>query len=129
MPVALSEEAEASSFVFALPAQPDWADALASITLSGPAGTTTLDGNSDIPMAILRDPVTGRVRGFLRDVGDPAAEEMGRGWAGPALQPGHSGRGGLAEMRRNWETTSLPRLRGTYGGVYGDIKHWTYPRR
>ena len=77
MPVALSEEAEASSFVFALPTQPGWADALASVTLSGPAGTTTLDGNSDIPIAILRDPVTGRVRGFLRDAGDPAAEEMG----------------------------------------------------
>ena len=77
MPVALSEEAEASSFVFALPVQPGWADALASVTLSGPAGTATLDGGSDIPMAILRDPVTGRVRGFLRDVGDPAAEEAG----------------------------------------------------
>ena len=77
MPVALSEEAEVSSFVFALPAQAGWADALASVTLSGPAGTTTLDGDSDIPMTILRDPVTGRVRGFLRDVGDPAAEEAG----------------------------------------------------
>ena len=77
MPVALSEEAEASSFVFALPAEPVWADALASVTLSGPSGTATLDGNSDIPMAILHDPVTGRVRGFLRDAGDPAAEEAG----------------------------------------------------
>ena len=77
MPVALSEEAEASSFVFALPAQPGWADALASVTLSGPAGTATLDGSSDTSMAILRDPATGRVRGFLRDVGDPAAEEAG----------------------------------------------------
>ena len=28
-------------------------------------------------MTILRDPVTGRVRGFLRDVGDPAAAEAG----------------------------------------------------
>ena len=77
MAVALSEEAEASSFVFALPAEPGWADALASVTLSGPAGTATLNGGSDIPMAILRDPVTGRVRGFLRDVEDPAAEEAG----------------------------------------------------
>ena len=77
MPVALSEEAEVSSFVFALPAQPGWAGALATVTLSGPAGTATLDGGSDIPMAILRDPVTGRVRGFLRDVEDPAAEEAG----------------------------------------------------
>ena len=72
--VALSEEAEASSFVFALPAQAGWADALASVTLSGPAGTVTLDGNSDTSMAILRDPVTGRVRGFLRDL--PSATEL-----------------------------------------------------
>ena len=78
MPVALSEEAEASSFVFALPAEPGWADALASVTLSGPAGTATLDGNSDISMAILRDPATGRVRGFLRDVGDPEAGALAR---------------------------------------------------
>ena len=73
MPVALSEEAEVSSFVFALPAQPGWSDALASVTLSGPAGTATLDGDSDIPMAILRDPRTGQVRGILRD--PPAANE------------------------------------------------------
>ena len=36
MSVALSEEAEVSSFVFALPAQAGWAGALASVTLSGP---------------------------------------------------------------------------------------------
>ncbi len=78
MPVALSEDAETSSFVFALPAEPGWADALASVTLSGPAGTTTLDGDSDISMAILRDPVTGRVRGFLRDVGDPEEGALAR---------------------------------------------------
>ena len=73
MRVALSEEGEVSSFVFALPARPGWADALASVTLSGPAGTATLDGGSDTPMAILRDPVTGRVRGFLRGLEDPSA--------------------------------------------------------
>ena len=78
MAVAVSEEAEASSFVFALPAEPGWADALASVTLSGPAGTTTLDGDSDISMAILRDPVTGQVRGFLRDVGDPEPGALAR---------------------------------------------------
>ena len=81
-PVALSEEAEVSSFVFALPVQPGWADALASITLSGTAGTATLDDDSDIPMAILRDPRTGRVRGFLRDVGDPEAGALARSVGG-----------------------------------------------
>ena len=67
MQVELAEDAETSSFVFALPARPGWAEALATITLSGPGGSVALDGESDIPMAILRDPQTGQVRGFLRD--------------------------------------------------------------
>ena len=73
MPLAQSEAGDVSSFVFALPARPGWADALASITLSGPDGVVTLDGDSDIPMAILRDPRTGQVRGFLLDLPDPAS--------------------------------------------------------
>ena len=85
MPVAQAEEAEVSSFVFALPVRPGWADALASVTLSGPAGTATLDGDSDMPMAILRDPVTGQVRGFLRDLeGAQAAMDV----AGRTVEPG-----------------------------------------
>ena len=74
MPVALAAEAEVASFVFALPVRPGWANALASVTLSGPVGTATLDGDSDIPLAILRDPVTGQVRGFLGDT--PVAAEQ-----------------------------------------------------
>ncbi len=62
-----------SSFVFALPVQPEWEGNLASITLSGPGGTVTLDGATDRPMAILRDPRSGQVRGFLHDV-PPAAQ-------------------------------------------------------
>ena len=57
-----------SSFAFVLPAEPGWADNLASITLSGPGGSFTLDGDTDIPMAILLDPSTGQVRGILRDM-------------------------------------------------------------
>lgn len=56
-----------SSFAFALPVRARWEDDLATITLSGPGGSVTLDGESDIPMAILRDPRTGQVRGILRD--------------------------------------------------------------
>ncbi len=55
-----------SSFVFALPVQDDWAGVLESITLSGPAGSTTTDQATDQPMAILRDPDSGQVRGILR---------------------------------------------------------------
>ena len=64
MPLALSEEGEVSSSVFALPARPAWEGALATVTLSGPAGTASLDGDSDRPIPILRDPRTGHVSGF-----------------------------------------------------------------
>ncbi len=64
----------ASSFVFALPARAEWADELASITLSGPAGTVALDGRGDRPMAIVLDPASGRVRAVLRGDAAQAAE-------------------------------------------------------
>ena len=67
MPVLGDTEGEETSFVFAVPVQAGWADDLASITLSGPGGTAMLDETTDQPMAILRDPRTGKVRGFLRD--------------------------------------------------------------
>ena len=56
-----------TNFAFVLPVQAAWDDDLASITLSGPGGSATLDESTDQPMAILRDPRTGQVRGFLRD--------------------------------------------------------------
>ncbi len=55
-----------SSFVFALPVQSEWADELASITLLGPGGSTTLDEKTDRPVTILRNPRTGQIRGILR---------------------------------------------------------------
>ena len=58
----------ASAFVFVLPAEPGWAGTLASLTLTGPDGEATLDRDTDRPMAILRDPRSGEVRGFLRDL-------------------------------------------------------------
>lgn len=56
-----------SSFAFALPAHPEWATALASITLEGPGGSVALDAGSDRPMAIFRDAGTGRVLAIQRD--------------------------------------------------------------
>lgn len=58
----------ASAFVFVLPAEPGWWGALRSLTLSGPDGEATMDRDTDRPMAILRDPGTGQVRAFLRDL-------------------------------------------------------------
>ena len=75
-----------SSFAFVLPARPGWADALASITLSGPGGSVTVDRDSDLPMAILRNPRTGQVRGILRDL--PPATQAARAAAGRTAGPG-----------------------------------------
>ena len=73
------------SFVFALPTEPLWAGELASITLSGPGGSGTLDGDTDRPMVILRNPRTGQVRAFLRD--PPAAALAGSAVDVAALSP------------------------------------------
>ena len=57
-----------SSFLFMLPVQPGWAGSLASVTLTGPGGSATLDEDSRRPMAILRDPGTGRIQAILRNL-------------------------------------------------------------
>ena len=77
-----------SSFALVLPVGPGWEGNLASITLTGPGGSVTLDGESNLPMAILRNPRTGQVRGILRNVPAPtqaAMDATGRA-AGPGLE-------------------------------------------
>ncbi|WP_420636426.1 leucine-rich repeat domain-containing protein [Candidatus Palauibacter sp.] len=82
----LADSEDGSSFVFALPVEPEWADSLAEITLSGPDGAFTLDGETDLPVVILRDRDTGEVRGILRDM---APADLARGAAaGVSLEPG-----------------------------------------
>ena len=44
-----------------------WEGSLATITLDGPEGSVTLSGDTDIPMAILRNRRTVQIRGNLRD--------------------------------------------------------------
>ena len=58
---------------FTLPVRSEWEGSLATITLSGPGGSVTLDAGSDYPIAILRKSRNGRVRGILRDAPDLAA--------------------------------------------------------
>lgn len=72
-----------AGFSFALPAT--WTGELARIELRGPRGSAGLDRNTDDPLTILRDPVTGQVRGILD--GDPAraaASDAGGPAAGAA---------------------------------------------
>ena len=80
-----------SSFAFALPAQPEWATALAGITLKGPGGTVVLDADSNSPMAILRDAGTGRVLAIHRAIRrsprpGPAREALAALGAGPGVR-------------------------------------------
>ena len=77
----------ASAFVFVVPAEPGWASALAGLTLTGPEGEVTLDRDTDRPMAILRDPRNGQVRGFHRDLA-PAVAASGDLAAALSLEPG-----------------------------------------
>ncbi len=86
MPEVANEAEAGSSFAFALPVRSAWGDALASVTLSGPDGDVELDGGTDRPMAILRDPRTGQVRAFLRDL--PQATQAAMGAARRAAGPG-----------------------------------------
>ena len=67
MPV-IADGDGSSSFLFMLPVQPGWEGRLASVTLTGPGGSATLDEDSRRPMAILRDPGTRRIRAILRDL-------------------------------------------------------------
>ena len=55
------------SFAFTLRAESSWADALARIVLTGPAGSVALSMGTGPTAALLRDPNTGRVRGILRN--------------------------------------------------------------
>jgi len=57
----------AGGFAYTLPIRSGW-EALASVTLSGPGGTATLDESTDRPMSIYRDG-DGKVRAILQ--GDP----------------------------------------------------------
>lgn len=69
----------ATGFAFVLPAEPGWAGNLARITLSGPGGSVRLDQDTDLGLAIVRDPRSGQVRAILRDGAESAeaqAEEV-----------------------------------------------------
>ena len=56
-----------SSFALALAADPEWADTLSRIVLTGPDGSVAMNAGTGPAVALLRDPATGRVRGILGD--------------------------------------------------------------
>ena len=66
MPETVDGDGNATSFAFVLPARYGWEADLASIVLTGPGDSATLDRDTNRPMIILRNPSTDQVRGFLR---------------------------------------------------------------
>ncbi|MYA65039.1 MAG: hypothetical protein F4139_09875 [Gemmatimonadetes bacterium] len=76
MPNTQDAEDENASFVFAIPVT--WEGTLESITLAGADGSVMLDEDSDNPITILRDPVTGQVRAILRRPPEQAMAAAGQ---------------------------------------------------
>ena len=78
-----------TTFLFAIPAGPQWESELASLSLAAPGRVIEMMRNSEPPMAILRDPATGRVRAVLRNLSDLPAGPVAPGDLNlPALEPG-----------------------------------------
>ena len=55
------------SFLFAVPIDPAWERALATVVLTGPEGTAQVDAGASRGLAVLTEPTTGRVRGIARE--------------------------------------------------------------
>ena len=73
MPYVPEADGEQSGFVYAIPVT--WSGDLATISLGGGPESVRLDRDTDSPMTILRDPVTGQVRAILRK-GQAAAMDV-----------------------------------------------------
>lgn len=73
--LAVTDGDGSSSFAFAIPVQPHWRDLLARITLQGPGGSFSLDTDSDIPAAIVRDPQSGQIRGIYLGLSSAATAD------------------------------------------------------
>ncbi len=71
-------DAEGGSFAFILPVNDDWAGGLDRITLYGPEGTAEINTDGDRFFALMRDSITGEVRGILRDWSAPTGSAAGR---------------------------------------------------
>ena len=69
-------DAEGSGFVIVLPVQPTWQNQLSQISLSGPEGLVTIDESSDVAMGMLKDSVSGKLRGFLRNVSSTTSDTI-----------------------------------------------------
>ena len=82
---ALADRGGRASFAYTLPVVPG-REALATLTLTGPGGSATLDGDTDRPTVVVRDPRTGQIRAIMRE--RPAAAAAGGDAAALSAGPG-----------------------------------------
>ena len=64
-------------FFFTIPIEDDWEQSLERITLTGPEGEVTVDGDDPRSLTIVTDPATGRIRAILRDWNRPLPAALG----------------------------------------------------
>ena len=84
---AVADGEGAGTFAFVLPVRPEWENALATVSLSGPAGSVALSTSSENATAILLDSRSGTVRAILRELSaDPRVQTAAVG--GVSVQPG-----------------------------------------
>ena len=68
-------------FLFMVPIEPDWADSLDRITLTGPEGTVSVSADADRPITLVTDPATQSVRAILRGLEGDLPAVLGRAGA------------------------------------------------
>lgn len=54
-------------FVFFVPYDPEWAETLDRLVLTGPEGTDTVTRTGSSPLAVVTDPASGRIRAIVRN--------------------------------------------------------------
>lgn len=54
-------------FVFLVPYEPEWAETLDRMVLTGPEGTDTVTRDGSPPMAVVTDPSNGQIRAIIRN--------------------------------------------------------------
>lgn len=64
-------------FLFAIPIEPGWADALERITLVGPEGVVAIDSDGGRALTVVTERGTGRIRAILRDWQGPLPAALG----------------------------------------------------
>lgn len=62
----ISDTEGQAGFAFAIPTSREWVDVLTKVELIGPAGSDTIDVDSNRPGLIIREQASGRVRALLR---------------------------------------------------------------